>query len=76
MLDERNIKEEWVWRTINTPDFITKSEKGITHYFRNISEHNNRTLHIIINMIVSPHKIITVFFDRRIRSELNEIETK
>jgi len=64
---ERNILEEWVWLTINNPD---REEKGVdnnTHYFKSISEHEERILHVVVNPHVSPRKVITVFFDRRAR---------
>jgi len=32
MLAERNILEEWVWRTINTPKTKKVRSNGNTHY--------------------------------------------
>ena len=67
MMVERNILEEWVWLTINNPDREKKGVDNNTHYFKSISEHEERILHVVVNPHVSPRKVITVFFDRRAR---------
>jgi hypothetical protein len=69
MLKERGIPEEWVWRTLSHPD---RQEVGIDnniHYFKSIPEYGERFLHIVVNPNVSPKKVITVFFDRRVRRQ-------
>ncbi|MBI3990747.1 MAG: DUF4258 domain-containing protein [Candidatus Omnitrophica bacterium] len=65
MLVERNISEEWVWRTINNPDRENLGRDNNNHYFKSISEYGGRILHVVVNSHVSPKKIVTVFFDRR-----------
>lgn len=67
MLKERNIKEEWLWRTIDNPDKTEIGEDMNTHYFKTISENAGRILHIVINHHITPKKVITVFFDRGAR---------
>jgi len=37
------------------------------HYFKSISEYEERILHVVVNPNVSPRKVVTVFFDRRVR---------
>ena len=69
MLEERNIPEEWVWRTIDKHDWKTTDEKEAIHYFKNIAERDNRILHVVVNPDVSPKKVVTVFFDRRERKK-------
>jgi hypothetical protein len=66
MLKERNLLEEWVWRTIATPDSRNKhSDDGNMHYGKSIEERDGRVLHVVVNQEVHPHRIVTVFFDRR-----------
>jgi len=65
MLKEREIPEEWVWRTIDKPDW----EDNNTHYFKGIPEHEGRILHVVVNPHVSPKKVVTIFFDRRARRQ-------
>ena len=64
MLKERNIPEEWVWRNINNPDWENTGEDYNIHYFKSISEHAGRILHVVVNPHVTPKRVVTVFFDR------------
>ena len=67
MLEERNISEEWVWRAINNPDWEKAGEDNNIHYFKGITEHAGRILHVVVNSHVLPKKVVTVFFDRKAR---------
>jgi hypothetical protein len=69
MLTERNISEEWVWRTINSFDNMEAGADGNMHYSKAIEEKENRVLHVVVNQNVEPNRIVTVFFDRRLRSK-------
>jgi hypothetical protein len=69
MLEERNIPEEWVWETVENPDKTRVVEKNSQHYFKSISKHGDRILHVVVNPLETPMKIITVFFDRRERKK-------
>jgi hypothetical protein len=66
MLVERNILEEWVWRTINTPQRKRMGDDGNMHYTKAIKEREGRVLHVVVNPNVQPNRIVTVFFDRRL----------
>ncbi len=66
MLVERNISEEWVWRTINAPKRKRKGDDDNMHYTKPIKEREGRVLHVIVNQNAEPQRIITVFFDRRL----------
>ena len=68
-LKERNISEEWVWRTVNDPDWENTGEDKNIHYFKSIIEHEERILHVVVNPRVSPKKVVTAFFDRRARRQ-------
>jgi hypothetical protein len=67
MLKERNISNEWVWQTINNPDWENVGDDNNVHFFKSISEYEGRILHVIVNPHVSPKKVVTVFFDRKAR---------
>jgi hypothetical protein len=69
MLKEREIPEEWVWRTINNSDREKAGEDNNMHYFKSIIEHDGRILHVVVNPHVSPKKVVTVFFDRKARRQ-------
>ncbi|GIK57570.1 MAG: DUF4258 domain-containing protein [Chloroflexi bacterium] len=66
MLHERSIAEEWVWRTIETGK-SKRGDDGNMHYTKPIRERDGRVLHVVINPYVSPRRIVTVFFDRRLK---------
>ena len=66
MLQERNISEEWVRRTINSPDRTEVGADNNTHYIKAIPEHGGRLLRVVVNPHMTPKRIVTVFFDRRL----------
>jgi hypothetical protein len=67
MLAERNIPEEWVWRTINSPDRQETGSDNNTHYLKAILENESRILRVIVNPHATPQRVVTLFFDRRLR---------
>ena len=69
MLQERNIAEEWVWRTLHTPDRKRRGDDGNMHYTKTIREHGGRVLRVVVNANVYPNYVVTVFFDRRLGRE-------
>ena len=69
MLRERKISEKWAEETMSSPDQIYENEDGTTHYIKQIVENDNRWLRVIVNKLTLPHKVVTVFFDRRLSKE-------
>ena len=68
MLVERNIPEEWLWRTISAPDSTEEVlDDRNTHFIKAIEENESRVLRVVVNANVVPHRVVTVFFDRRLR---------
>lgn len=67
MMVERAIEEEWVWRTIQSPEQQEIREDRNTHYLKAIREFDDRILRVVVNRNVQPNRIVTVFFDRRLR---------
>ena len=71
VLVERHIPEEWVWRTLSSPDRKRMSfEDQNLHYTKAIKERGGLILHVVLNPNVQPNRIVTVFFDRRARREI------
>jgi hypothetical protein len=64
VLRRRWIQEEWVWRTLDTPDRKRRGEDGNMHYSKAIRERDGRVLHIVINTDVQPNRVVSLFFDR------------
>lgn len=69
MMKERNIAEDWVWRVLNESENTFAGEDGNMHFTKAITEKESRVLHVVVNSSVSPKRIVTVFFDRRLRSK-------
>jgi hypothetical protein len=68
MMEERNISESWVWRALNESDNTFIGDDGNLHFTKAITEKERRVLHVVVNPAVSPKRIVTLFFDRRLRS--------
>ncbi|HLA99445.1 MAG TPA: DUF4258 domain-containing protein [Anaerolineales bacterium] len=69
MLDERKILEEWLLKTIRDPDDHQMGEDNNMHYMKSIPERGEQILHVVVNPHVLPNRVITVFFDRRLRKK-------
>lgn len=67
MLKERNIREAWVQLVLDNPEKKESMDDGTVHYIRSIEQHEGRYLRVVVNPDVRPQRIVTVFFDRRIR---------
>jgi len=69
MMNERKISEDWVWRVLNESEDTFTGEDGNLHFSKAIAEKEDRVLHVVVNSTVSPNRVVTVFFDRRLRSK-------
>ena len=69
MLLERDIDTVWVEGAITEPEKTDEPGDGTRHYLLRISERGNRWLRVVVNVTTEPHRAVTVFFDRRLRSE-------
>ena len=67
MLEERNIRRDWVDQALEIPDDVEDVEDGTRHYIKQIHEYGNRWLRVVINVQVNPNRAVTAFFDRRLR---------
>ncbi|HEU0022667.1 MAG TPA: DUF4258 domain-containing protein [Dehalococcoidia bacterium] len=68
MLSERAIRVEWVSRALNSPDRTEVGEDYNRHYIKAIPEFGGRYLRVVVNPRHVPVRIVTFFFDRRIRT--------
>lgn len=67
MLKERNIKKDWIRLAMDEPEKKEPKNDGTIHFIRPINEHGGRYLRVVVNPNLKPQKIVTAFFDRRIR---------
>jgi len=66
MLQERGISQEWALMTIHSPGRTERKRNGTTHYIRAFPERGGRFLRVVVNLRVSPRRVVTAFFDRRL----------
>ncbi len=67
MIIEREIDKRWISDTITKPDYTKFVSEEEFHYIKQINEYGNRFLRVVVNPKIQPKKIITIFFDRRLR---------
>ena len=72
VLDEREILIEWVERVLNRPTLREPAESDITleNRFARIPEFGNRVLRVVINTTIVPERVVSVYFDRRMKNRL------
>ncbi len=69
MLTERNISKSWVFETLGDPEGTEYQDDGTMHYIKAIEEFGDRILRVIVNPTVQPKKVVTQFFDRRLKGQ-------
>jgi hypothetical protein len=65
----RELKISWVSDTLSNPEriLLLADSFGNTHYLKQISEFGNRWLRVVVNPTQEPPRIVTLFFDRRVK---------
>lgn len=65
----RELKALWVSDTLSKPDrtLPLADSFGNTHYLKRISEFGDRWLRVVVNPTQEPPRIVTLFFDRRVK---------
>jgi hypothetical protein len=66
MMELRNVKQEWVRQTLESPETeeIDTKDISLKIAFRRIAEFDNRWLRVVYRHDSQNMKVITVFFDR------------
>jgi hypothetical protein len=68
---KRKIDMAWIERALAEPDWTERDPEkaGVVHAFRRIAERDDRVLRVVYNPGVHPVRVITVYFDRRVRGK-------
>ena len=71
-LDEREIPVELLERTLSAPELVQPDPDDATveRRFRRIPEFGGRVLRAAVNTTVEPNRVVSVFFDRKMRGKL------
>ena len=66
---KRKIDLAWIERALAEPEWTEPdlAKPGVMHAFLRIAERNHRVLRVVYNRSVRPVRVITVYFDRRMR---------
>jgi len=67
MMQERRIQEDWIMSAVEHPDKTEEREADETHYLKKIPGAGGKILRVIVNPSVSPARVVTMFFDRRVQ---------
>ena len=72
VMAEREIAHEWVDRVLENPAKVEPDpiDDEVEHRLGRISEYGNRVLRVILKPSPKPARIVTVYFDRAMRTEL------
>ncbi len=72
MMRTRRVRPEWVAATLADPARTEpdRDDPGVLHALRAIAENNGRVLRVLYNPMVDPPRIVSVYFDRRMRGQL------
>jgi hypothetical protein len=71
-LAEREIAVEWMERTLTEPELRMPDpdDAAVERRYRRIPEFGGRVLRVAINTTVEPNRIVSVFFDRKMKGKL------
>lgn len=70
VLVEREIAREWVERVVAGPALVEQVADGTVHHIAPIVERGNRLLRVVLAGEPEPHRVVTAFFDRRLRRKM------
>jgi len=72
VLDEREIPVEWLERTLSAPELVLPDpdDAAVERRFRRIPEFGGRVLRVAVDTAVDPNRVVSVFFDRRMKGKL------
>jgi hypothetical protein len=57
---------------LDSPELVEadRDDLELVHHVGRIKEHGNRALRVVFNKSVSPVRIVTVYFDRKMKGRL------
>jgi uncharacterized DUF497 family protein len=71
-LKKRNISEDWVRRAVRQPERVERDriDPSLEHRMCVIGERDGRVLRVVVTKKTSPERVITAYFDRRVKGPL------
>ncbi|WP_434684762.1 DUF4258 domain-containing protein [Pseudanabaena minima] len=71
-ISDRQISLNWIEMTLRAPQKVELDSKDpdLRHALLTITDYDNRVLRVIYNVKVTPNKVVSVYFDRKMRGKL------
>ena len=71
-MEQRGIAEDWVHSAANKPQRTEPDpvDAALEHRLTAIPEHGERILRVVVTPAVSPVRVITAYFDRKMKGQL------
>ena len=68
----RKIRREWVLAIAERPEAAERDETDaqLEHRLGRVVQAGNRVLRVIVNDLAEPERIVTAYFDRKMRNKL------
>jgi len=72
VIAERSIQVDWIEQVLDRPELVEPDsyDPHLTHYVGRIQQYGNRALRVVLNIQATPVRIVTVFFDRKMKGRL------
>ncbi len=72
VLQEREIEIEWLERVLMNPASTMPDpmDADMEHRIGKIVEYGDRVLRVVVNTKVEPFRVVTVYFDRKMKGKL------
>jgi len=72
VMSAREIKERWILETVKNPEFREEDphDAEIERFYRRVAERDNRVLRFAVNTKLATWRVVSVFFDRKMRGKL------
>jgi len=69
VIAERGISKAWVEETLKTPDslHVDLEDPDLSHAIKAIPDFGGRVLRVVFNNKAEPARIVTAYFDRRLK---------
>jgi hypothetical protein len=72
VIKERDIQLRWLEQVLDRPELVEADadDPQLTHHVVRIREYGNRPLRVVFNARANPVRIVTVYFDRKMKGKL------
>ena len=72
VISERDIQLDWLEQVLEWPELVEPDadDPELIHHVGRIREHGNRLLRVVFNSRANPVRIVTVYFDRKMKGRV------